>query len=1073
MKLKFNKFKMDWGKQEYLKVIGCFIAALIIMLPIYSAEVYAANVNIAQSHGTDKLSGFLDGEGDVWTVKAIANLDDGEEVSPEMVKLKIAGQKFDFSSCATSIGGHECSIEKDFSQGFANSGQHIFEVLLFDNNDEQVTSDKDSIKIDKEGPEILTALFAQKSEGIQVVFTITDPFPCYELGSIEIIEGATVIETITQFDSKCSHNDNILMDYDSGDSGVKYFKIRAKDVFGHTTTSDSVPLSVDFTAPEIDGNSVVFVGAEEGFVGQTEYVDVLVNVTEESDLEIVYIDSVDMDLEEEEMDCDFDDQEGVYSCELESVEFSTKESVSFEIVAIDDSGNKATYSGSKSLTLDQTAPELVSFGTKVNYLGANLVGEGKNEFVAVFTESESGMDANSVKGDFSNIGSGSSVVASSCNQTSEGSSEWECAWEEISVSANKFNDDEGQEVFLNSFYADKVGNKNDYVEKIEVFLDDMDPELKSLEIRGISDLGAQDFFHSGDILEIQMNIEEDNGLILNMDVNDLYTEIPDQYVDGYFEADESNYCQQEDLKWKCTVELEQIRSGPTKAEIVFEVTDTAGNPVSVPSFGEEKDKVFGKSNAASCAVIDGGAKITCNLEILGLQEETDPDFWTVSKPKTSGFIDIGVTNLIKPRINFDLEFDSDIATLKNVEVGKCETDDFNYHSKEYLFFNPDTGDAELILEMDPFDGASYFEDQIEEKQQYGSVTYVYVDYVCELKFFSSVGKKVVPVAEKKDVEIQVPFAFTQSGSFEDDLEQKIKDARDIAESGAWSWIDEVQTVIDWVNNINNLVVQPIKDLLAIVDIIKVLIGFYEDTNPATKKSLQKVCKTGTKAQETLWGIIDVVDGILAILACSEKAGDGTFLSFLGAWHGMVLDWYNTLLLLNFDKTETNFLEGATAVGGKKPHEAGNLNDNILVATVGLCLPGIIYNIHKMREITCRYVYCLENEVATGIPSTVCDELKSQMWCKYFVGELMEMAPFLRTADIILGLLEGLISDWIGTAISLLSYFCKKLCDVNSTLAGICSAFKILAKMWNIYNGIVAALAQQETIGQSYCALIEE
>ena len=86
---------------------------------------------------------------------------------------------------------------------------------------------------------------------------------------------------------------------------------------------------------------------------------------------------------------------------------------------------------------------------------------------------------------------------------------------------------------------------------------------------------------------------------------------------------------------------------------------------------------------------------------------------------------------------------------------------------------------------------------------------------------------------------------------------------------------------------------------------------------------------------------------------------------------------------------------------------------------------------------------------------------------------MEMAPFLRTADIILGLLEGLISDWIGTAISLLSYFCKKLCDVNSTLAGICSAFKILAKMWNIYNGIVAALAQQETIGQSYCALIEE
>ena len=159
--------------------------------------------------------------------------------------------------------------------------------------------------------------------------------------------------------------------------------------------------------------------------------------------------------------------------------------------------------------------------------------------------------------------------------------------------------------------------------------------------------------------------------------------------------------------------------------------------------------------------------------------------------------------------------------------------------------------------------------------------------------------------------------------------------------------------------------------------------------------------------------------------------------------------------------------------GVTPKQARGLKDNLLVSSVGLCIPGIIYNLEKMGQIQCRYIYCLENEVPAGIPVDVCETLKSQMWCKYGFGEAMNFIPYLSAFDVFLGVLKQAVQDPIGLALSIGPAICAAKCPTDTAIAGTCSAVTFLAFIFEQWMNVESALMEKETIDKDYCSLIED
>lgn len=74
--------------------------------------------------------------------------------------------------------------------------------------------------------------------------------------------------------------------------------------------------------------------------------------------------------------------------------------------------------------------------------------------------------------------------------------------------------------------------------------------------------------------------------------------------------------------------------------------------------------------------------------------------------------------------------------------------------------------------------------------------------------------------------------------------------------------------------------------------------------------------------------------------------------------------------------------------------ASNLKNSMVMSALKLCLPGIVYNLNKYRQIDCEYLECLKVYSASGLDVSQCDVMKSSKVCSIIVGEAFEL-PYIR------------------------------------------------------------------------------
>ena len=153
-----------------------------------------------------------------------------------------------------------------------------------------------------------------------------------------------------------------------------------------------------------------------------------------------------------------------------------------------------------------------------------------------------------------------------------------------------------------------------------------------------------------------------------------------------------------------------------------------------------------------------------------------------------------------------------------------------------------------------------------------------------------------------------------------------------------------------------------------------------------------VAEGSSLTQDGLFGVI--YQGCLYV-SCRKNfldliGGGGAFTKFVDGWIALTSGDLSKLGLgIGGDEDEVKQVvsDAASSFTNSKPDES------IIFSLLTLCIPGIVYNLEKARQIDCYYVYCMEKMVPLGTPVYACQSSRALMYCEFVIGQLFAIIPF--------------------------------------------------------------------------------
>ncbi len=594
-----------------------------------------------------------------------------------------------------------------------------------------------------------------------------------------------------------------------------------------------------------------------------------------------------------------------------------------------------------------------------------------------FREAQSGM-GNAFM-DLSRLGLGSNAKADACFKSGD---IWQCNW---AVAPRVGSGDYAVSVLAST--TDVLGNAlGAKVDKI-VRVDTQSPEFSIASfniIHGQAEYG--NLTVKGDTISYVLSAKGASKVVANM--NDIGV---NQTVVGQ--------CTYQGNPDQCLVEQTILRSGPYPATIQFKAIDKAGNV----------------------------QELSHQLFVFGLATDANPNYWSSSVTCSPSALDRSTTSLINQKAYCHIRL-SGAPELSTVGISFDK--------------NACTGDVDKIADM------SLMNSQAGSKDPYLLVTLATGDFAvndlrlnCPINILSKVGTSFTQNAEKENVSIKLMFYNNPLGELNQNLEEKIEDAKDDAQ-GAWEVIGVLRAIFGWGEKLCEIRTI-ISNTLASID--AVLVGFETITKvPIFGDTLKPAYLVLCDQTETLKTAVTGPDGILSfmgtvcdILNCraSEVLEGEDGIGAIGRAIGGGIGggpWANTPIIR--DTYNAQGVGGITRV---------NVKESLVWSVASLCVPGIIYNVDKMRQIQCRYAVCLADDVKNkGVPVSVCEDEKSYMWCNYGVGQGFSAIPWLPIFNYWIGVAQEIVTEpW--RAISLIV---GKICEPFCVSGGypLCAIPKTLA-----------------------------
>jgi hypothetical protein len=583
-------------RKRILKLMTIFMIVLMLSIPVIIADSTASITSYA---GQDNVQSYIRTFDDYLEVSA--------EITPELdenstftnftvnnVFIEILGSEDVFDSCEASGDVYTCTYTT--SQTDRQGASKNFVVNVYDDDGTEVVSEEAIFYIDEEAPEITDFSYPTYFTGdTNITIAVEDTAcptctdACAGIETIDLTFADEVKATIdvgsaSDEESTCSYEEVIETSVTELllDEGSQTFCLVATD---RTQNEDDkcTTIVVDTQGPSMASSSFVIKdndnNAVEHISVSTIAATVSVNITEEGsglDEETVYADLSDLNYlngdnyEESRGNCDEVD-DGLYTCTwditielLDSDGNPQFDSITVDIVAIDNAGNEGELAKSLSFVEDTTNPIVLNIiGTYGEYLNAQ-----NNSLTMEIQEEGSGFDDLNVYLDLTEASLGQ-VQADSCE---DGGSMWYCYWDALILPSSLAH---GKQIDLApGTIIDDAGNSYETetsIEDVTFVYDEEGPEFINVTIAA---LGREaDVITEGDVVAITAYITDD---VSGVDENNVYADYSD--FDRSNDRASADYCAEisSDL-WECYWEYIGSLDAGDSIELNIIAYDEAGN----------------------------------------------------------------------------------------------------------------------------------------------------------------------------------------------------------------------------------------------------------------------------------------------------------------------------------------------------------------------------------------------------------------------------------------------------------------------------------------------------------------
>lgn len=147
---------------------------------------------------------------------------------------------------------------------------------------------------------------------------------------------------------------------------------------------------------------------------------------------------------------------------------------------------------------------------------------------------------------------------------------------------------------------------------------------------------------------------------------------------------------------------------------------------------------------------------------------------------------------------------------------------------------------------------------------------------------------------------------------------------------------------------------------------------------------------------------------------------------------------------------------------------GNPKSSLWLSYLTLCVPGILENLKKREAVECKYVSCLYNNVAQGMPKTTCEKVYNYETCKIETNEIAALIPFLHIHRQIAGAIKQLLTQPVTLFILAGAYTCKytSSASASATASGLCGVLYVPFRLLKVVNDVKVIWDTIENFGES-------
>ncbi|PIO05038.1 hypothetical protein COT47_06485 [Candidatus Woesearchaeota archaeon CG08_land_8_20_14_0_20_43_7] len=969
---------------------------LILVFPIYSAAAFG-KLYSGKIYGEDKVAGFVKQNDYTYAEAQASFISNGSD--PALVKLG----SMPFTKCMASTTGNydDCTLIPPYKSPWLSEGMHTYTITQLDGDYKKIDSLPVVFYVDVRKPEIKTMAFLKTAFGDEPVsFSLTaeDPATCSAIKEIQIYKKGSIniIKNITPSSMTCSYTEvvTIASSTISPSTGTVDLCAKAIDLLGQESAEKCTAITIDLAAPSVNALSLNVTdqnGMAADYFYKPFYADVRVDVVDAgSGLGDVYADFSQFlnsgSSAKKKGSCTLTSSSSssskTYECLWTNiyVSLSASKSVTLSFNATDLAKNSVVANVVHSMSYDNAGP--VVSAIRSDHSGSDgkyYLGLGPDNITVSVTDAGVGFDMTTMFLDLGSVTGDSKMSPVSC--TSSG-----CVWSGIYINSIS-KDEKKYKIGLSSDSSDLLGNHATGLTQ-EFTVDLSSPVIDAVGLFGNKD----GLFVSGDYMQAIVNITE---------LNEISSAVAN--FSGIISGldDSTGTCTQIDAdsgEWQCawSDSIGPLDKGKKSGYIRFDITDQAGNTV------KSKHKVT----------------IYRTEDNDTISDHFDSSIGAPSPDAVNRHL----MDYMNTFITFPVTLNSDDAVPLRVTLEGCTGEGMQilnnaapYTNKPRLIQFP-SDLTQLYVEFS-FDVQSYPYDNLS------------ID--CNLGIVSLVDGKTVSNKELEPLNFTIPFYNQPFGTLDSQVGRKINETVDGFLIDSLAWIDYVEKVIMIAEKLCGIY-NVLQNIMLVWGKVTSLWGsccgggLTASAACCPQQQSSAVQLEGTK--EGLKGTYTTVKKWCALIGCTAFSPQWTKDT---GYADKYFDWAkdNNLPISQY-KTNVGYL------GNVEP------KDSLVLSAVFFCLPGVVHNLQKLRQIECQYVQCMEN-TKNGLPLSLCEEQRDYMTCKYVLGEVFNLIPFAAAFSQILKNVDNALKNPLNFVSTSASAYCSLTCRSvgTGTMCSICSWFE--------------------------------